>query len=442
MSKGLIVTKVLSGSIASEMEIEQGDVILQVNDKRIDDVLDLQYYTSDDAFTLLIEKINEEIWELDIEKEPGEFLGIEVHSLSVKGLKRCHNNCVFCFVQQMPSGMRKSLYDRDDDYRLSVTQGSYITLSNLSQADFNRIIDLHLSPLYISVHAWDPAARQRLMGNPKAGELPDQLKLLAEAGLTLHTQIVLVPGYNDGEILWESIENLASFYPAVQSIGVVPVGITKHRDKLTRLKTVQPQNAKEILYRGHHKQHIFRDCYGKNLVYFSDEFYVLAGQDFPLAAEYDYFPQIENGIGMAAKMNAEISPYLPLLPEKIKARDVHIVTGASAAEYFRSWADKLSAIEGLKITVHRIINDFFGSTVTVAGLLTAQDIAAQLGDLRGEYFLIPRVMLKADEDIFLDGYGIDWLEKKVNGKAVVIENKGKAFLEGVIGRELEVQEIE
>jgi len=442
LTKGLVVAKVSAGSIASEMEIEPGDIILGVNDKQIIDVLDLQYYTADEDFTLVVEKKNQEIWELKIEKEPGELLGIEVNSLSTEGLKHCSNNCVFCFVRQMPPGLRESLYDRDDDYRLSVTQGSYITLSNLSPADFRRIIAFHISPLYISVHAWDPAARVRLMGNRKVGKIAEQIKMLAEAGLTLHTQIVLVPGYNDGVILQETVEKLASFYPSVQSIGVVPVGLTKFRKGLPDLKTVDAELAGKILAEGQRWQKNYKDKYGKNLVYFSDEFYVITGQAFPPVQEYDDFPQIENGIGMAALMQEEIQEFLPYLPQKIPRRSVHIITGVSAGAFFTFWAERLAGIQGLSISVHEIINNFFGSTVTVAGLLTAQDIAGQLGNLQGDYFLIPRVMLKADEEVFLDDYDIPWLERKVNGKALIVENNGRAFLEGVLGMELEVQEYE
>ncbi len=436
LAKGLVISKVLRDSIAAEMEVELGDVILEVDNHPINDILDLQYYTAEDEFSLVIEKKNHEVWELAIIKESGEVLGIEVCAISVKGLKKCSNNCIFCFVQQMPPGMRESLYDQDDDYRLSLTQGSYITLSNLKPGDFRRIIEFHLSPLYISVHAWDPDVRTKLMRNLKAGKLPEQIKMLANGGITLHTQIVLIPGYNDGQILMETVNNLAAYYPAVQSIGVVPVGLTKYRTGLSPLRTVSPLEAEHILDLGTNWQKDFKKRVGKNLVYFSDEFYVLSGWDFPPANEYDDFPQLENGVGMAAKLNQEIEAYRTLLPEEIRARSVHVVTGVLAADFFRNWSRNLAVIKGLSLTVHRIINHYFGEEVSVAGLLTAGDIAAQLGNLNGDYFLIPRVMLKADEEIFLDGYGIEWLEEKVNGKAVIVENNGESFLEGVLGKEL------
>lgn len=442
MANGLIVSKVLPGSIAEEMEITCGDMILEVDGQEITDILDLQYYTADEEFTLVVEKENQEIWELEIVKEPGEFLGIDVLTVSREGLKKCTNNCVFCFVRQMPEGLRQSLYDRDDDYRLSITQGSYITLSNLKAADFQRIIDLHLSPLYISVHAWNPDVRVQLMKNPHSGKVAEQIQLLARAGITLHTQIVLVPGYNDGKILEDTVRNLAAFYPAVQSIGVVPVGLTKYRRNLTELKTVSPQEAEEILHTGLTWQKEYKEKTGRNLVYFSDEFYVLARRDFPATAEYDDFPQLENGIGMAALFLAELAEYLPAMPDRMENKRIHVVTGKSAGDFFRQIASRLNRVEGLKLTVHEVTNHFFGPTVTVAGLLTARDIADQLGNLHGEQFLIPKVMLKADEEIFLDGYDLSWLERQVNGSGLVIENNGKAFLEGILGRELEVQDHE
>lgn len=436
MNKGLVVSKVIKGSIAAEMEIEPGDMIMKVGEYDVTDIIDLQYYTSSDEFRMFIKKENNEIWELEIEKEPGELIGIEVCSVSVEGMKKCSNSCVFCFVQQMPPGMRDSLYDRDDDYRLSVTQGSYITLSNLKSEDFQRIIDRHINPLYISVHAWSSDVRAKMMRNRKAGDIQAQIKRLTDAAITLHTQVVLVPDYNDNEVLEETVENLASLYPSVQSIGIVPVGLTKYRNDLPKLRTVNRLEAKKILDKGKLWQERYKKRTGKNLVYFSDEFYVLAGEDFPKPAEYDDFPQLENGIGMASLFKDEVQEYTSFLPKDISPRRVHLVTGVSAGELFRTIVGELSFIKGLTITVHEIINDYFGSTVTVAGLLTAQNIAEQLGDLKGEEFLIPTVMLKADEDIFLDGYSISWLEEQVNGRAAIIDNNGRSFLEGVIGERL------
>lgn len=440
MPKGLVVAAVQADSIAAELEVIPGDRVLAVNGQEVRDIIDFQYFTAEEEFELLVEKENGELWELEIERQPGEFLGLTVEGVGAEGLKYCRNNCIFCFVAQMPKGLRQTLYSKDDDYRLSLSQGSFITLSNLNDQEFKRIVQMHLSPLYISVHAWNPDVRAALMKNPKAGDLPGQLKQLVAAGITIHTQIVLIPGHNDGAILKETVENLASFYPSVQSIAVVPVGLTKYRESLTPLRVFSPSEAREILRQGHEWQRKFQQETGLNLVYFSDEFYVLAGWSFPEAEAYDGFPQLENGVGMAAKFTREIESGWGLLPTEISPRCYHLITGTSAQGFFAAWRERLEKrIDGLKIVIHPIGNEFFGETVTVAGLVTARDIAAQLGDLQGEPFLVPRVMLKSDEDIFLDDHSMAWLEQQTGGKAVIVENNGIDFLKALLNPDWEVE---
>lgn len=443
MPKGLVVAAVDRGSIAEKMEIQVGDRVLAVNDAEISDIIDFQFGISEEDYTLLIEKPDGELWEFDIEKGPGEFLGLEVEAISAEGLKVCRNNCTFCFVAQMPKGMRATLYDRDDDYRLSLTQGSFITLSNLNEEEIERIIRFHLSPLFISVHAWNPEVRALLMKNPHAGKLPEQIKRFAEAGIVVHAQIVVVPDHNDGDVLMETIERLGELYPSVQSIAVVPVGLTRYREQLTPLRGVSPAEANWVVDQAERWQKHFFEQTGRHLVYFADEFYVLAGREFPDISVYDDFPQLENGIGMARKFITEIEAGWNLLPKAISERRVHLITGTSAQELFELWRIRLmEQVSGLKLTVHAIRNDFFGSSVTAAGLVTARDVAYQLGDLAGEEFLIPRVMLKADEDIFLDDLSVKWLEDKVHGTASIVENDGFSFLEQVIGYSLEVERFE
>lgn len=426
------------GSIAAEMEIEPGDRILSIDGREINDIIDFQYYTADEPeYTILIEKAGGEIWELEIIRSEGEFLGLEVETVGCRGLKTCRNNCVFCFVAQMPEGLRKSLYDKDDDYRLSLTQGSFITLTNISEEDFNRILKFHLSPLYISVHSWDPQVRVKLMRNPRAADLPGQLERLAAAGIIIHAQIVLVPEYNDGLVLQETVERLSSFWPALQSIAVVPVGLTKYRRGLAGLRNFRPAEARQILAEGLSWQDDFRKRYGSNLVYFSDEFYTLAGRDFPPPEAYDDFPQYENGVGIGSKFAAELESAWELLPAVLEGRSLHIVTGISAGGFIKHWLERLqSRIKGLKTSLHIIRNNFFGETVTVAGLLTAEDLAGQLGDLKGEEFLIPCTMLNADS-LFLDNHDVSWLEEKVNGRAVVVGINGVEFLESILGTRLQ-----
>ncbi|MFZ3129600.1 MAG: DUF512 domain-containing protein [Desulfosporosinus sp.] len=443
MPMGLVVAAVDLGSIAEEMEIQVGDRVLAVNEEELNDIIDFQFGISEEKYTLLVEKPGGELWEIDIEKDPGEFLGLEVETISAEGLKVCRNNCTFCFIAQMPKGMRATLYAKDDDYRLSLTQGSFITLTNLSEQDFERIFRMHLSPLYISVHAWNPEVRARLMKNPQAGKLPEQIKRLAEAGIVVHAQIVLVPTQNDGDVLTETIERLAELYPAVQSIAVVPVGLTRYREQLTPLRGFLQAEANEILDQAERWQKRFLEQTGRHLVYFADEFYVLAGREFPEASVYDDFPQLENGVGMVRKFITELEVGWRQLPEAISERHVHLITGTSAKGLFELWRDRLmEQVSGLQLTVHAIRNDFFGSSVTAAGLITAQDVAHQLEDLLGGEFLIPRVMLKADEDIFLDDLSVQWLEEKVNGRASIVEHDGLSFLEHVIGYSLEVERFE
>jgi Fe-S oxidoreductase, related to NifB/MoaA family len=436
-AKGLLVAAVEEESIASEMEIEPGDRILSIDGREINDIIDFQYYTAETEFTLLIEKAGGEIWELEIERSEGEYLGLEVETVGCGGLKTCQNNCAFCFIAQMPPGLRSSLYDKDDDYRLSLTQGSFITLTNLSEQEFMRIIKFHLSPLYISVHAWNPEIRFMLMRNPRAADLSQQLERLVAAGITFHAQIVLVPGYNDGLILQETVERLSGFWPALQSIAVVPVGLTKYRQGLVDLRSFQPAEARQILAEGLIWQDEFKKRYDYHLVYFSDEFYTLAGVAFPPQEIYDDFPQLENGIGIGTKFAAELESVWGLLPAVLANRSLHIVTGISAEGFIKHWLERLeSRIKGINITLHVISNHFFGETVTVAGLLTAEDLAGQLGDLRGEEFLIPCTMLNAD-GLFLDNQSVAWLEEKVKGRAVVVGINGVAFVESILGYNLQ-----
>ncbi len=440
MPKGLVVAAVDPGSIAEKMEIQVGDRVLAVNEEEVKDIIDFQFGIADEDYILLIEKPDGELWEIEIEQGQNEFLGLAVEAISSKGLKVCCNNCVFCFVAQMPKGLRPTLYDKDDDYRLSLTQGSFITLSNLNEEDIGRILRLHLSPLYISVHAWNSQMRASLMKNPQAGKLPEQIERFAKAGIVMHTQIVLVPGYNDGPVLTKTIERLAALYPAVQSIAVVPVGLTRYREQLTPLRGFTSGEANSLINLAEKWQKRFFEQTGRHLVYFADEFYVLADRDFPDMAVYDDFPQLENGVGMARKFINELETGWQQLPDTLAERSLHLITGTSAQALFELWRGRLmERFRGLQLTIHAIHNDFFGTSVTVAGLITAQDIARQLGNLAGEEFLIPRVMLKADEEIFLDDRSVKWLEEKVNGKARIVENNGFSLLEHVIGNSLEVE---
>ncbi|MDR1605105.1 MAG: DUF512 domain-containing protein [Gracilibacteraceae bacterium] len=427
MNKGLMVSAVARDGIGAELNVEPGDIILQVDEHEIEDILDLQYLTSDGSFALYVQKPDGDIWELDIERGDGEELGIEVTAAGRWGTKRCRNRCLFCFVDQSPPGLRPSLYLKDDDYRLSVTQGNYITLSNLTDAEMRRIISGRIGPLYISVHAWDPEVRRFMMGHPRTGRLRGQIAALSRAGIPLHTQIVLVPGLNDGAILSATVRALAGF-PAMQSVGVAPVGLTGHRAGLTALRPVRPEEARTVLAAGRDWQAGFMARRGRRLVYFADEFYLLAGEPIPPAAEYDGFPQLENGIGLIALWRENLAARWPELRRRAAlwaagaaaGEELHLVTGTAAAPLLAEAAAALQREEpAARLRVRPVVNRFWGETVTVAGLLTAEDIAAELGDLGGAAFLLPDAAVRRD-GLFLDGRDISWLESRVRGRAQVL----------------------
>ncbi|MDR0434540.1 MAG: DUF512 domain-containing protein, partial [Gracilibacteraceae bacterium] len=304
--KGLVVSAVAADGIGAELEVAPGDIILQVDEHEIEDILDLQHFTAASSFVLYVQKPDGEIWKLEIERGEGESLGIEVAAVGAGGIKRCRNRCLFCFVDQMPPGLRRSLYIKDDDYRLSVAQGSYITLTNLTQNEWRRLISERVGPLYISVHAWDPEVRMFMMGHPRAGRLRGQIRALNRAAVPLHTQIVLVPGVNDGAVLSATVRALAEF-SAVRSIGVVPVGLTRRRAGLTALRPVRSEEARAVLAAGQEWQAEFLSRRGRRLVYFADEFYLLAGAEIPAAGEYDGFPQLENGSGLVARWREHLA---------------------------------------------------------------------------------------------------------------------------------------
>ncbi len=434
---GLEVAEVRPGSVAAEMEIEPGDRIVRINGVDVEDLVDFQFLSSDDYLEIEVINNQGELWRLELDKEPQEDFGVEFRSVSAQGTKRCRNKCMFCFVDQMPAGMRSSLYEKDDDYRLSLTQGSFITLTNLSDEDFQRIIRLHLSPLYVSVHATDPDVRRKLLQNPRAGEIMAQLKSLAEAGITVHTQVVLVPGINDGEILARTVQDLSSLWPKVQSVAVVPVGLTSFRQNLASLERFTPDSARRVILTGAGWQADCRSRFGVNFLYFSDEFYVEADLDFPVAAEYDDFPQLENGVGLTRLFIDEVEAVLPLAPKKIELRKVRVVTGVSAAKIMtRLLAAVCRAVQGLEASLDVAPNRFFGPSVTVAGLLTGSDLLAALPECGGAEVLIPRAMLKAGESVFLDDLSLAEVSQRLGAKLIAAEASGYDFLAKLLGQPL------
>lgn len=395
------ISAVEPGSIADELEIKPGDYLLSIDGKKIRDYIDYQYGVAADFFVLMVQKADGEVWEFEIEKDADENLGLLFDNIIFDGLKLCKNNCIFCFVKQQPRGMRSTLLLKDDDYRFSFLQGSFITLSNLKEEEFERIVELKLSPLYISVHTTNPVLRVEMMKNPRAGRIMAQLKYLAEQGIAYYTQLVLCPGYNDGPELDRTISDLLSLYPHVLSIGVVPVGLTRHRFNLTEIESYTHLSAKKTLEQVREWQRKIENLYGRNFLYAADEFYFLANESIPQLEDYHDFPQLENGIGLTRFLWEEFSGLF--LPERVRAKTVGVITGILGNEALSPVISKLQEIPGLEINTISVQNDYFGSSVTVTGLLTGQDIREKIKDLRDkpEYIIIPDIVLNS-EGVFLD----------------------------------------
>ncbi len=433
--QGALVANVVVDSIAEEVELEKGDKIVSINGFPLVDWIDYCYFINESEITMDVEKQNGEMWEIEIEKDVDEDLGIEFQFPIFDGLKNCHNQCVFCFVDQMPSGLRETLYMKDDDYRLSFLHGNYMTLTNLSEKEIDRIIELRLSPLYISVHVTDPQVRCKMMNNKQAGKILRTLQRLADGGISFHTQIVLCPDINDGIFLEQSIKELSGLWPHILSLAIVPVGLTRYREDLFPLKTVDKRKAQEIINQIQPYQEKFEKMWGCTWVYLSDEFYLMAEETIPPRDNYDDFPQTENGVGLVRLFLDEFADYEPLIPKTLKnPREVTLVTGVSAGKFLRPIVEKLKMIKGLMINLEIIKNNFFGDTVTVAGLITGGDIIKALKDKKlGDAVLIPWVMLKDNQPVFIDDLSVSEVEKSLNVNIQVIEETVNDFLDKIMG---------
>lgn len=410
-----VIESVLPGSIAEELEIEKGDILVSINSVEPEDLIDYKYLIADDYLELEIEKPNGESWVCEVEKEPDEDLGLGFAENTFDGIRRCANKCVFCFVDQMPPGMRKSLYVKDDDYRLSFLHGNFVTMTNLSETDINRILRLRLSPIYISVHTTDPAVRERMLGNKNAKNIMNQLTKLAEAGIEMHTQIVLCPGLNDRENLIKTINDLASLWPSVKSVAVVPVGLTSYREGLFPLRKFNCAESKELIDRVQKIQADLVKRFSCPFVYLADEFYVNAGVEVPPGEMYCDYPQLENGVGLVRIFYDSFSGLETSLPDQIGTlRNVAVVTGESGSHVLKPILDRLNLIRNLKIELIKVPNTYFGEQITVAGLLTGQDILNALKEMSNYNFVVlPSVMFKKDTDIFLDGMTARELSEKI-----------------------------
>ena len=429
--KKIPIKEVKPGSIAEEMEIEAGDFLLSVNGEEIKDILDYKFQIFDEEIIVTIEKANGEEWDLEIEKEDNEDLGIVFEEQLIEKPRSCANKCIFCFMDQLPKNVRDTLVFKDDDFRLSFITGNYVTLTNSGYKDLDRIIKYHLSPINISVHATDGETRKMMLNNKNADKIMEYIKYLVDHEISVNAQIVLCPGINDGKILDKTIKDLSKFFPYLQCIAIVPVGLTKYREGLYPLTPFDKDTAAAVIDQVEAWQKKFKEKVGSNVVFVADEFYVLANRRIPSYKSYEDFPQLEDGIGMLAKFKHEFDVNIKKIEETKMNKTVSIVTGKLAYKFIKRLATRLEKkVEGLKINVYPIENTFFGPLITVTGLLTGGDIVNQLkGKELGEKLILSSSMLKDDEDVFLDDMNLKELEKKLNIKTVINSWEGTDFIE-------------
>ncbi len=436
---GIVIKSVEPGSICDEGGIVSGDVLLSINGNSIHDVFDYRFAIMEEELRLVLSRDKsgrpEEII-LDVEKDQYEDIGLDFDTYLMDSQRSCTNDCVFCFINQMPKGMRESLYFKDDDARLSFLSGNYITMTNMKYDELDRIIKYRLSPINVSVHTTDPALRCSMMHNRFAGDVMDKLKYLTDAGISVNCQIVLCRGINDGAVLERSIRDLMTLWPGIDSVSIVPAGLTDHREGLPHIDPHNRQSSEQALDLIGKYQQLCLDKFGTRLFYPSDEFFLMADRDIPDSDYYEGYPQLENGVGMIALFRDEFAQALQdnrhadYTPGKVT-----LATGlAFAPELDRAMAQAMQVFHGMDITTIGIRNDFFGHNITVAGLLTGQDISAQLkGRDLGRKLILPKVMLKADEDIFLDDWTPDMLSESLGGiKITFVDQEPESLISEIL----------
>lgn len=430
-----IIKNVLPGSIAEELEISAGDKLLAINDQEIEDVFDYHFLANEEYLTVLIEKPDGEQWELEIEKEYEEDLGIEFEQGLMDEYRSCRNKCIFCFIDQMPKDMRETLYFKDDDSRLSFLQGNYVTLTNMSDHDIDRIIRYHLEPINVSFQTTNPELRCKMLHNRFAGEALNKVDRLYEGGITMNGQIVLCKGINDGEELERSIRDLMKYAPQLQSVSVVPVGLSKYRDGLYPLLPFTKEDAKEVLHIIHKWQKKAYEEFGIHFIHGGDEWYILAEEELPEEERYDGYLQLENGVGMLRLLMNEFEEGYERLNGDERDREVSIATGFLAYPYIQRMADRImEKYPKSKIHVYGIRNDFFGELITVSGLITGQDLIGQLkGKALGEKLLLPCNMLRIEEQDFLDDVTLQDVKDALQVPVDIVKSSGQDFIDAVLG---------
>lgn len=432
-----IISLVEKGSIAEELGIEKGDELLKINDTEIEDIFDYQYLLQDEYIEVLVKKADGEEWLLEIDKEYSEDLGLTFENGLMDDYRSCHNKCIFCFIDQMPKGMRETLYFKDDDSRLSFLQGNYVTLTNMSEHDIDRIITYRLEPINISFQTTNPDLRCKMLNNRFAGDALKKVDKLFEAGIRMNGQIVLCKGVNDKAELERSIKDLTKYLPNLESVSVVPVGLSKYRDGLYPLEPFTKEDAMEVLETIHRWQKEIYEKWGTHFIHASDEWYILAGQELPREENYDGYLQLENGVGMLRLLEDEFLDalnHLDIKALKTNEETISLATGKLAYPYLKKMCKVLeNKVTGLKIYVYDITNYFFGENITVSGLLTGQDIIAQLnGKELGERLLLPQNVLRSGEDVFLDDIRVSELEKALQVKVDIVKSSGYDFLDTIL----------
>ena len=430
------ITGIVPGSPAAKANIQPGDVLISINKNPIIDVLDYRFYMTDVHLDLLLHNEAKELRNVSVRKGEYDDLGLEFETYLMDKQMGCRNKCIFCFVDQTPKGMRPSLYFKDDDTRMSFLFGNYTTLTNLKDGDIERIIKMHISPINISVHTTNPELRVEMMGNPSAGEKLRYIKMLTDGGIKVNSQLVLCPGINDGKELERSISELSALCPNLQSIAVVPVGLTKHREGLYPLRTFNAEEAKQVVEITERWGDKLAENNESRIVYASDEFYLLAGLPIPEPEFYGDFDQLDNGVGLLALLQQEFRSAMMQAGEFNEEKHLTIATGELAYPMMKQFAAEImERFPTVKIGVEKIVNDFFGHTVTVAGLVTGQDLIAQLkGKELGSELLIPSTMLRHEQDRFLDDVTREQVEQELSVSLTTTENDGFDLLEKILSQ--------
>ena len=438
------IDKVDPGSPAYEAGIQVGDVITHVNGSPVLDIVDWAFLTAGERVLLEVSRPEVGSVHFQISKGYDEDLGLEFADDLFDRVHICKNKCVFCFLYQQPKGLRPSLYIKDDDYRLSFLHGNYLTLTNMGEDEFQRVIDQKLSPLFVSVHATDPEVRGRMLGRKAPEPILPRLQMLADAKIQIHAQVVLCPGYNDGEQLAQTVRELAQLHPearetygGVLSVAIVPVGLTQFRDRLAALQTCDPDFCRNLVEEAERWRSHYRDTLGTNFAFLSDEFYLNAAAPLPPARQYEGFPQLEDGVGLVRLFLDDMAKVARKLPSQVKTpRTATMVTGELAGPFLQELADTLNQVGGVRVNVCTVHNTFFEGNINVAGLLTGRDLAdalANMGDNLGERVIVPSIMLRdPDRDIFLDDMTLHDFERAVGRPVHVVERTPTAAAKAIL----------